>query len=109
MLLMLVNSTLAMQSNATPDANDDDCICLDCRAKRLVQLLQARLKLPAGATASSCTVRLETSWLAYDVKCVISSSTATDSPKSDSKAVTCSVVNTLGTATVSGSTTPTVR
>ena len=44
----------------------------------------------------------------YDVKCVISSSTATDSPKSDSRAVTCSVVNTLGTATVSGNATPKV-
>ena len=67
----------------------------------------SKAEVTAGATAADCTVAWKQAG-SYDVKCVISSSSASDSPKSDSKAVTCSVVNTLGTATVSGNATPKV-
>ena len=100
-----VGQSTQYQSNATPDATDETYAWTVEQNGSAVATSKA--EVTAGATASGCTVNWKQAG-SYDVKCVISSSTATDSPKSDSRAVTCSVVNTLGTATVSGNATPTV-
>ena len=100
-----VGQSSQYQSNATPDATDETYAWTVEQSGSAVATSKA--EITAGATASGCTVNWKQAG-SYDVKCVISSSTATDSPKSDSRAVTCSVVNTLGTATVSGNATPTV-
>ena len=100
-----VGQSTQYQSNATPDATDETYAWTVEQNGSAVATSKA--EVTAGATASGCTVNWKQAG-SYDVKCVISSSSATDSPKSDSRAVTCSVVNTLGTATVSGNATPTV-
>ena len=100
-----VGQSSQYQSNATPDATDETYAWTVEQSGSAVDTSKA--EITAGATASGCTVQWKQAG-SYDVKCVISSSTATDSPKSDSRAVTCSVVNTLGTATVSGNATPKV-
>ena len=100
-----VGQSTQYQSNATPDATDETYAWTVEQNGSAVATSKA--EVTAGATASGCTVQWKQAG-SYDVKCVISSSSATDSPKSDSRAVTCSVVNTLGTATVSGNATPTV-
>ena len=100
-----VGQSTQYQSNATPDATDETYAWTVEQSGSAVATSKA--EVTAGATASGCTVNWKQAG-SYDVKCVISSSSATDSPKSDSRAVTCSVVNTLGTATVSGNATPTV-
>jgi hypothetical protein len=93
------------QANASPDATDEIYAWTVEQSGSAVATSKA--EITAGAAASGCTVQWKQAG-SYDVKCVITSSSATDSPKSDSRAVTCSVVNTIGTATVSGSATPTV-
>ena len=100
-----VGQSSQYQSNATPDATDETYAWTVEQSGSAVATSKA--EITAGATASGCTVQWKQAG-SYDVKCVISSSSATDSPKSDSRAVTCSVVSTIGTATVSGNATPTV-
>ena len=100
-----VGQSTQYQSNATPNTTDETYAWTVEQSGSAVATSKA--EITAGATASGCTVNWKQAG-SYDVKCVISSSSATDSPKSDSRAVTCSVVNTLGTATVSGNATPTV-
>ena len=100
-----VGQSTQYQSNATPNTTDETYAWTVEQSGSAVATTKA--EVTAGATASGCTVNWKEAG-SYDVKCVISSSSATDSPKSDSRAVTCSVVNTLGTATVSGNATPTV-
>ena len=100
-----VGQSSQYQSNATPNTTDETYAWTVEQNGSAVATSKA--EVTAGATASGCTVQWKQAG-SYDVKCVISSSSATDSPKSDSRAVTCSVVNTLGTATVSGNATPTV-
>ena len=98
-----VGQSTQYQSNATPDADDATYAWTVLSGGSVVPTGQA--EVTAGQTASGCTV----SWKAagnYDVRCVISSDTASDSPKSDDRAVTCSVADTVGTVTVSGSATP---
>jgi len=100
-----VGQSKQYQSNATPDVTDETYAWTVEQSGSAVATSKA--EVTAGATAADCTV----SWKeagSYDVKCVITSSTATDSPKSDSRAVTCSAVSTIGTATVSGNATPKV-
>ena len=99
-----VGATSSYQSNATPSASDAVYAWTVEQGGSAVATSKA--EITSGAAASGCTV----SWKqagSYDVKCTITSNTASDSPQSDSRAVTCSVVNTLGTATVSGSATAT--
>ena len=100
-----VGQSTQYQSNATPNTTDETYAWTVEQSGSAVATSKA--EVTAGATASGCTVAWKQAG-SYDVKCVISSSSATDSPKSDSRSVTCSVVNTLGTATVSGNATPTV-
>lgn len=98
-----VGQSTQYQSNATPDASDVTYAWTVLSGGSVVPTGQA--EVTAGATASGCTV----SWKAagdYAVRCVISSNTASDSPKSDDRNVTCSIADTVGTVTVSGSTTP---
>ena len=100
-----VGGTSSYQSNATPSASD--AVYAWTIEQNGSAVATSKAEVTSGAAASGCTV----SWKQagnYDVKCTITSNTATDSPQSDTRAVTCSVVNTLGTATVSGSATPTV-
>ena len=99
-----VGASSSYQSNATPSASDAVYAWTIEEGGSVVATSKA--EVTSGAAASGCTV----SWKQagdYDVKCTITSNTASDSPQSDTRAVTCSVVNTLGTATVSGSSTPT--
>ena len=100
-----VGQSKQYQSNATPNTTDETYAWTVEQGGSAVATSKA--EVTAGATAADCTVAWKQAG-SYDVKCVISSSSASDSPKSDSKAVTCSVVNTLGTATVSGNATPKV-
>ncbi len=100
-----VGQSSQYQSNATPDATDEVYAWTVEQSGSAVATTKA--EVTAGATASGCTVAWKEAG-DYDVKCVISSSTATDSPKSDSRAVTCYVVNTIGTGTVRGNATPKV-
>ena len=100
-----VGQSTQYQSNATPDATDETYAWTVEQNGSAVATSKA--EVTAGATASGCTVNWKQAG-SYDVKCIISSDTATDSPKSDSRSVTCSVVNTIGTATVSGNATPKV-
>ena len=99
-----VGGTSSYQSNATPDA--DDAVYAWTVEQGGSAVATSKAEITSGATSTGCTV----SWKeagAYDVKCTITSDTASDSPKSDSKSVTCNVVNTVGTSTIStGSATP---
>lgn len=99
-----VGGTSSYQSNATPDASDAVYAWTVEQGGSAVATSKA--EITAGAATTGCTV----SWKqagSYDLKCTITSNTATDSPKSDTKAVTCNVVNTVGTSTIStGSATP---
>ena len=100
-----VGQSTQYQSNATPNTTDETYAWTVEQSGSAVATSKA--EITAGATASGCTVNWKQAG-SYDIKCVITSSSATDSPKSDSRSVTCSVVNTVGTATVSGNATPTV-
>ena len=98
-----VGQSTQYQSNATPDADDATYAWTVLSSGSVVPTGQA--EVTAGATASGCTV----SWKAagtYAVRCVVSSETASDSPQSDDRAVTCSAVDTVGTVEVTGSATP---
>ena len=99
-----VGNTSQYQSNATPDA--DDAVYAWTIEQEGSEVATSKAEVTAGADASGCTV----SWKEagdYDVKCEITSETASDSPQEDTKTVTCSVVNTVGTSTIStGSATP---
>ena len=99
-----VGTSSSYQSNATPSASDAVYAWTIEESGSVVATSKA--EVTSGAAASGCTI----SWKQagnYTVNCTITSETASDSPQSDSRAVTCSVVNTLGTATVSGSATAT--
>ncbi len=100
-----VGQSSQYQSNATPDATDETYAWTVEQSGSAVATTKA--EVTAGATASGCTVAWKEAG-DYDVKCVITSSTATDSPKSDSRSVACSVLDTIGTVTVSGNATPKV-
>ena len=98
-----VGNSTSYQSNSTPSVNDAVYAWTVEQGGSAVATSKA--EVTSGATAADCTV----SWKeagSYDVKCTITSSTASDSPQSDTQAVTCSVVNTVGTVTVAGSATP---
>jgi len=91
------------KSNATPDASDAVYAWTVEQSGSAVATSKA--EITAGASSTGCTVQ----WKQvgnYDVKCVITSSTATDSPQSDTKSVAVSAVSTVGTVTVSGDATP---
>ena len=98
-----VGQSKQYKSNATPDASD---------AVYTWTVEQSGSAVPTGQaeiTAGQGTTGVTVAWKAagdYDVKCVITSSTASDSPQSDTRSVTVSVAETVGTVTVSGSTTP---
>ncbi len=97
-----VGQSSQYQSNATPDTTDETYAWTVEQSGSAVATTKA--EVTAGATASGCTVAWKEAG-DYDVKCVITSETATDSPKSDSRAVTCSAVNTVGTVGITGSNT----
>ena len=98
-----VGQSTQYQSNATPDVDDAVYAWTVKSGGSVVPSGQA--EVTAGQTSSGCTV----AWKAagsYDVVCDITSETASDSPQSDSRAVTCSQVDTIGTVEVQGSATP---
>ena len=99
-----VGGTSSYQSNATPDASD--VVYAWTIEQEGSEVATSKAEVTSGADATGCTV----SWKEagnYDVKCVITSNTAGDSPQEDTRAVVCSVVQTVGTATISsGSATP---
>ena len=98
-----VGQSTQYQSNATPDVDDAVYAWTVKSGGSVVPTGQA--EVTAGATASGCTV----AWKAagsYDVFCQITSATASDSPQSDERAVTCSQVDTVGTVEVTGNATP---
>jgi hypothetical protein len=98
-----VGNSSSYQSNSTPSVNDAVYAWTVEQGGSAVATSKA--EVTSGATAANCTVNWKQAG-SYDVKCTITSNTASDSPQSDTQAVTCSVVNTVGTATVSGSATP---
>ena len=98
-----VGQSTQYQSNATPDVDDAVYAWTVKSGGSVVPSGQA--EVTAGATSSGCTV----AWKAagsYDVVCEITSATASDSPQSDERAVTCSQVDTVGTVEVTGNATP---
>ena len=98
-----VGQSTQYQSNATPSVDDAVYAWTVEQSGSVVPTTEA--EVTAGAAASGCTV----AWKAagsYDVKCTITSATASDSPQEDTRSVTCSAVDTVGTVTVSGSATP---
>ena len=99
-----VGDTKAYQSNATPDATDETYFWSVEQGGSAVATSKA---VVTNATSADCNVQWKQAG-GYDVKCIISSETATDSPKVDTLGVTCSAVNTVGTAVVSGNATPKV-
>ena len=98
-----VGQSTQYQSNATPDADDATYAWTVLSGGSVVPTGQA--EVTAGATASGCTVNWKAAGT-YAVRCVVSSDTASDSPKTDDRAVTCSTVQTVGTVEVTGSATP---
>ena len=94
------------KSNATPDASDAVYAWTVEQSGSTVATSKA--EITAGAASTGCTVQWKEAG-SYDVKCVITSSTATDSPQSDTKAVTCTTAVTVGTVNVTGNTTPTAQ
>jgi len=101
-----VGQSTQYQSNATPDASDAVYAWTVEQGGSPVAASVA--EITAGADASGCTVSWKTAG-SFDVKCTITSETATDSPQSDSRAVTCSTVNTVGTVAITGNGTPTAQ
>ena len=98
-----VGQSTQYQSNATPDASD--AVYAWTVEQSGSEVATSKAEVTAGAAASGCTV----SWKQagdYDVKCTITSNTASDSPQSDARAVTCAAAKVVGTATVSGDATP---
>ena len=100
-----ISTNSQYQSNATPSTTDETYAWTVEQGGSAVATSKA--EVTAGATASSCTVAWKEAG-SYNVKCTISSDTATDSPKSDIHTVTCKAVNTVGVPTVNGDATPTV-
>ena len=101
-----VGQSTQYQSNATPDVSDAVYAWTVEQGGSPVATSVA--EITAGADAAGCTVSWKTAG-SFDVKCTITSATAADSPQSDSRAVTCSTVNTVGTVAVTGSGTPTAQ
>ena len=90
-------------SNATPDASDAVYAWVVQQSGSNVATSKA--EVTAGAAASAATIAWKEAGT-YDVKCTITSNTASDSPKSDTHSVTVAAVQTVGTVTVSGNTSP---
>lgn len=98
-----VGQSTQYQSNATPNTSDAVYAWTVEQGGSVVATSVA--EITAGASSSGCTVNWKAAG-SFDVKCAITSETATDSPQSDSRAVTCSVVPSVGTVAVSGNATP---
>jgi len=90
-------------SNATPDASD--AVYAWVVQQNGSNVATTKAEVTSGAAAASATIAWKEAGT-YDVKCTITSNTATDSPKSDTHTVTVEAVQTVGTVTVSGNTTP---
>ena len=91
------------KSNATPSASD--AVYAWAVEESGSPASTAEAEITAGATSTGCTVLFKQAG-DYGVKCTITSSTASDSPQSDTRSVSCTEAKTVGTATVSGDTTP---
>jgi len=91
-------------SNPTPDV--DDAIYLWVVEQEGSVVPSPKAEVTSGQGSTNCTVAWKEAG-SYDLKCTITSATATDSPRSSTLAVTCSVPGTVGTASIAGSTTPT--
>ena len=87
------------ESNATPSTSD--AVYAWVVQQNGSNVATSKAEVTAGATTSAATVAWKEAGT-YDVKCTITSNTASDSPKSDTHSVTVSAVPTVGTVTVSG-------
>ena len=98
-----VGNTSQYQSNATPAQSLTPVYAWTVlQGGSVVPTGQA--EVTAGATSSGCTVSWKTAGT-YDVRCQITATGASDSPQVDDKSVVASVVETVGTVTVTGSAT----
>ena len=90
------------KSNATPDASD--AVYAWTVEENGSAVSSTKAEITAGASSTGCTVLFKQAGN-YDIKCVITSATASDSPQSDTRSVSCTTAETVGTVTVTGSAT----
>ena len=98
-----VGQSKQYKSNATPDASDVVYTWSVTQSGSAVASSVA--EITAGQGTTGCTVAFKEAG-DFGVKCVITSATAADSPQEDTRSVTVSVAETIGTVTVTGSATP---